>query len=68
MEVLVIRKHVDVIAMAILLGAMALCSSASRIEIWDLFTDKQMVILRGGSGPSISLVSLIPLAQAACGH
>ncbi|MBV9264565.1 MAG: hypothetical protein JO061_00205 [Acidobacteriaceae bacterium] len=61
-----IRKNVDVIAMVLLLAGMALCSHASKIEICDLFTDKQLIINRGGSGPSISLVSLVPLQLTTC--
>ena len=41
-----IRKHIDVAALLVLLGAMALFSSASEVQIRDVFSGQQQVLIQ----------------------
>ena len=45
-----IRRNVDVIAVAVLLGAMALCSTARQVVFVDVFGPQRIVLNRIDNG------------------
>ena len=59
-----ISRHIDVMAVLVLLGGMALVSSASKVEIRDVFSGKQQVLVeRTTCGPHFIVISLVPIAK-----
>lgn len=56
-----IRSNVDVIAIFVLIAAAALGSYAQKIVVWDPFSNQAMVLQRSIKGPTVNIVSLLPL-------
>jgi hypothetical protein len=56
-----IRANVDIIAVSILIAAGVLCSSAHKVVVWDVFSNRKVVVERPFAGPNVEVISLLPV-------
>jgi hypothetical protein len=56
-----IRANVDIIAVSILIAAGALWSSAHKVVVWDVFSNRKLVVERQIAGPNVEVISLLPI-------